>query len=907
MARPLRVLIIEDSPEDAAIVLRELKRAGYDVLHERVDTEAGLLAALEHQPWDIVLSDFSMPEFNGLHAFELIKEREIEIPFIFVSGRIGEDRAAEAMKRGASDYILKDKLARLAPAVERELRDSEVRRQRRQMALALEESEQRFRAIIENALDVIVVLDTGGTFRLVSPSAQTQLGYAPEELQGQSALALVHPEDVPRVQATLAEVLQAPGNTARTEFRHRHKDGSWRHFEVIGKNLLAMPAIGGLLGILRDITARKRAEEELAASQRLLRTVFDALPHTVVVKDTESRYLMVNRAWCETYGVAAEQAAGRHTLEIPGRPEEDKLRALEEDRELLDAAEPRTFLRTSTVKSGERRHFHDIRTPLRDERGKVTGLVGIAVDLTAEYEARHKADLAYARLHDAIESLPAGFLLFDSKERLVVWNSRVRDFLPHLYDSLAPGTPFEDFLRGEAEQVEAGANGREDWLQSRLARFRSAPGATEVRYRDGRWVQVLEHRTSEDGAVSLRFDVSELKHREQELRQAQKMEAVGRLAGGIAHDFNNMLAVMSSYGELTLDQLGENNAARKDVQVMLDATVRAAALTRQLLAFSRRQVLELKILDINRVVSNIERMLLRVIGEDIHLRTHLGSDIGAIKADESQIEQIIMNLAVNARDAMPTGGTLTIETTRKQLDQHYVKSHLDVKPGDYAMLAVTDTGTGMDEETQRRIFEPFFTTKPLGKGTGLGLATVYGIVKQMEGQIYVYSEIGKGTCFKVYFPLVEPAVRPELPAAKSSVQSRGNETILLVEDDEFVREAARRILASGGYQVLVAHHGRHALELAQEHRGRIDLLLSDVVMPGLSGKEVADGVAQFGVSRVLFMSGYTDDSIVNHGILEGDFPFLHKPFSKDALLTKVREVLGSPVARLAGPTGGSPT
>jgi PAS domain S-box-containing protein len=418
------------------------------------------------------------------------------------------------------------------------------------------------------------------------------------------------------------------------------------------------------------------------------------------------------------------------------------------------------------------------------------------------------------------------------------------------------------------------------------------------------WLQSMRQRVTWGGEPAIQctsIDFTNQMHLEEQLLAAQRMEAVGRLAGGIAHDFNNMLAVMSSYGELTLDQLGENEPARKDVQVMLDATVRAAALTRQLLAFSRRQLLEMKMLDLNRIVASMERMLLRVIGEDINLRTNLSPDIGSVLADEGQIEQIIMNLAVNARDAMPTGGTLTIETARKHLDENYVKSHLDVEPGDYVMLAVTDTGTGMDEETQRRIFEPFYTTKPLGKGTGLGLSTVYGIVKQMAGLVYVYSEVGKGTCFKIYFPLMEAPARQEVRRADNIAHLRGDETILLVEDDEHVREATRRILESGGYHVLVADNGPRAVEFAREQQGRIHLMLSDVVMPSMSGRDVLDQVSRYGVTHVLFMSGYTDDSVVNHGILEGDFPFLHKPFSKDTLLEKVRAVLSAPAMKLAGP------
>ena len=382
---------------------------------------------------------------------------------------------------------------------------------------------------------------------------------------------------------------------------------------------------------------------------------------------------------------------------------------------------------------------------------------------------------------------------------------------------------------------------------------------------------------------------------EEQLRQAQKMEAIGRLAGGIAHDFNNLLTAITGYSELVINSLGANLLARKNVEHIKKAAWRAATLTRQLLAFSRRQVQHLKVLDLNAVVTNFEAMLQPLIGEDIHLETVLQPGLGLIKADPGQIEQIILNLIVNARDAMPEGGNLTIETANVELDEAYAHRHVSVRPGPYVMLAFSDTGCGMDEETQARIFEPFFTTKEHGKGTGLGLATVYGIVKQSGGNIWVYSELGKGTTFKIYLPQVEGIAEGSEPAHPGSSILRGSETILLVEDEDMVRSLAQEILEAHGYAVSEACDSTEALRICHMHSGSIHLLVTDVVMPGMSGRELA---ARLGTihpeTKVLYMSGYTDDAVVRHGVLNAGLVFLQKPFSANTFLRKVREVLDSP-------------
>jgi len=391
-----------------------------------------------------------------------------------------------------------------------------------------------------------------------------------------------------------------------------------------------------------------------------------------------------------------------------------------------------------------------------------------------------------------------------------------------------------------------------------------------------------------------------LRRTEDQLRQSQKMDAVGRLAGGVAHDFNNMLTAILGFSQLMRFRLAEDDPARQDTEEIEKAAMRAAALTRQLLAFSRQQVLEPKVLDLNAVITEAGTLLRRVIGADIDLHTATSDDLGRVKADPGQIDQIIMNLVVNARDAMPDGGKLTIETANIELSEDYTRSHVGVKPGRYVMLAVSDTGCGMDAETQSRIFEPFYTTKGVGKGTGLGLSTVYGIVQQSDGHIEVYSEPGRGAAFKVYLPRIDTASERLSLAAPQAQPTRGTETILVVEDEEQVRYVIRQTLELSGYSVIEAPDGRRALELCEQPGFRIDLVVTDIVMPELGGPELVRRLERLEREwPVLYISGYTDRAIVHHGILSAGRAFLQKPFTPDALLRKVREVMDRPHSQAA--------
>jgi len=550
---------------------------------------------------------------------------------------------------------------------------------------------------------------------------------------------------------------------------------------------------------------------------------------------------------------------------------------------------------------GEIRWVHDRGFPVRNEAGEVYRIAGVAEDITVRRQAESASQSQQSRLEGIVNSAMDGIITVGDDQRLILMNAaaermfgcraeevlgeRVERFIPHRFRATHAGHVREFGQTGIAART-MGRFGPISGLRSNGEEFPIEASISQIEVEG----QKLFTVTCRD--VTERVQAAEArKILEAQLEQSQKMEAFGQLAGGIAHDFNNLLTVITGYSELLSVTLPADSDHLRMVEGIKKAGERAAALTRQLLAFSRKQVLEPRTLDLNSTVHEIEKMLRRLIGEDIQLNTLLSPTIGSVKVDPGQIEQVIMNLVVNARDAMSMGGNLTIETQDLKLDELYTKTHPEVSPGRYVMLAITDTGSGMRPEVSARVFEPFFTTKGVGKGTGLGLAVVHGIVKQSGGSIEVYSEAGAGTTFKIYLPVVHEQPT-ELITSEESTLPRGTETVLLVEDEDAVREMAALALRRLGYDVLTAPGGDEALQVMDGREHMIDLLVTDVVMPKLSGRELAELLwTRHRELKVLFISGYTDDAIMRHGVLQSDVSFLHKPFTLDALARKVREVL----------------
>jgi PAS domain S-box-containing protein len=514
----------------------------------------------------------------------------------------------------------------------------------------------------------------------------------------------------------------------------------------------------------------------------------------------------------------------------------------------------------------------------------------LGAEVVERERAEHELEDANQRLRAVIDASPLAIIRLDLEGSVISWNRAAEQIFgwkaEEVLNQPLPTIPDEE--KHAFHELLAGA-ARGEAITALETRRRRRDGALiDIRL----WTAPLSTAGEIRGKIALAADFTDQRQLEQQFTQAQKMEAIGRLAGGVAHDFNNVITIVSGYCHMLLEDVRRDPQLEEAAREILKAADRAAALAGQLLAFSRRQAIQSREVDLNQLISDFRRMLGRVIGEDIELRTILSPDLVAVRADPGQLEQVLMNLAVNARDAMPGGGMLTIETAGVNLDDPHARTHAEAAAGPYAMLAVSDTGCGMGAEVRSRVFEPFFTTKERGKGTGLGLSTVYGIVKQHGGEIWVFSEPGQGTTFKIYLPQVGSAAVASAAGEQAAPAPQGSETVLVVEDEDGVRKLVREVLELRGYRVLEADGGEQALAVASEFDQSIDLLLTDVVMPKMNGRDLAEAMALLRPEvKILFLSGYTDHVVVEHGVLQPKADFLQKPFTPDTLARKVRDVL----------------
>ena len=635
---------------------------------------------------------------------------------------------------------------------------------------------------------------------------------------------------------------------------------------------------------------RQRVHDALAqraASEELYRGIFESVPLPLYVVDlTTLRFLAVNQAAVEQYGYTRDEFLAMTLRDI--RPEEDVVRLEASVARMTDRPESR----------GVWRHVRKNGSALQAEivahallfNGRAAFLV-VANDVTERHRAAEALRRSEERYRRLVHEAPYGIELSTLDGRMLDANPAVAHMLGYDRPEELIGSDILDLYADPADrelglrQLHAAGYARMDRLQWKRRDGR----LITVRF-SGRLVRESEHE--EPYIETIIEDVTDRLRLEEQFHQAQKMEAIGRLAGGIAHDFNNLLTVILTTTELLLDEQAAETPLRAELQDIYRSAQRGADLTRQLLAFSRRQVLSIHPLSVNELVVGIERMLRRLLGEDVETRVVTSAAADIARADAGQLEQVLLNLAVNARDAMPHGGCLTIETSHVDLTEAVTERHFEIPPGAYVAIAVSDTGEGMSREVQAHLFEPFFTTKPRDRGTGLGLATVYGIVKQLGGYIWCYSEPGKGTTFKIYLPRVDDAPRTPLGGGARRDDVRGTETVLIAEDEDGIRALLTRTLQSRGYTVLAGANGEEALALARSHTGPVDLLVTDVVMPGMSGPELAkEVVARHPEARVLFLSGYTDEAVVAHGLATGQTAFLQKPFTHNVLLGKVREVI----------------
>jgi len=1076
---PIRVLIIEDSEDDAQLELRQLRLGGYDAQWTRVDSPDGLLAILTEQPWDVILCDYTMPLFDAPRALKILQDSGLDIPFIIVSGKIGEETAVAAMKAGAHDYVMKDRLNRLPLAVERELREARLRHDRKQnedllrrhannlefiyalsnelnslsirdsieacvakivrqhtaasivlvsrylreqqvletqhvetdskvvqaissiikaspvgfrttldqatynrilnipvevlsdaneaslgaipkgiaellskvlglgkficlsmvnhgelwgtvvaimpegatlpapkaleavarisaQALERRATDERYQIIFEKSSVGKAVVSCDGRFLHVNDAFETMIGISRDELEGRLFSEFTHPDDQAKSQAAVGALL-AGAATQRFEKRYLRRDGSVIWADV--NTSAVRDALGKVLYFITsfiDITEQKRNQEALVSSEALTRGILENVQDAYIRVDREGRILMVSPSAVDIYGYGSvEEMIGLPTL---------ALYSTEEDRNTVISELGRHGSIRDRIGQGKKKDGSLFWVSLNarffeEERGQMAGAECFVRDITERMQAEKALAESELQFRSLVENLQVGVVAHAPDTTILLSNAKASELLGLTADQMAGKAAIDPAWRFIDEAGETMPIDRYPVNQALASDEPVTNLILGVRRPDREtttWVQCDAYKIRKpDGQRRLVmvsfFDITERRQAEEvrskleeQLQASQKMEAIGILAGGVAHDFNNLLSVILSYTGFVLDSLPDDDSRKTDLLEVEKASERAVALTRQLLAFSRRQVMQPVPLDLNQVARGMEKMLRRILGEDIRFVQVLAPDLGPTMADPGQIEQVLMNLAVNARDAMPRGGQLTIKTSNVEIDDALAAGFVDLTRGSFVEIAVTDTGCGMDDETRERIFEPFFTTKEKGRGTGLGLSTVYGIVKQSGGEIRVESEPGQGSTFRVLMPrLSEDWVSmPVKPAPAPKRVSGGSETILVVEDEEGLRNVALRVLRETGYTVLAAAGGKEAMHLCELHGGEIGLILTDVIMPEMSGKELADQLAltRPGI-KVLFMSGYTHDTIVHHGVIDPAVHFLGKPFTAAALRQKVREVL----------------
>ncbi len=778
-----------------------------------------------------------------------------------------------------------------------------------QVERQLAESEGRSRLLsmaVEQVSESIVITDPDGTINYVNPAFERVTGYTSDEVIGKNPRILQSGKHSPEFYRTLWDTLTS-GRPWSGRFINKAKDGSpWEEETVISPVRDKNGNLIHYIAVKRDVTKERQAEDSLRYYKAIIESSTDAIIAMSLDKTITS------------WNAGAERTFGWTQGEVLGQPVSLLLqpeRAGEEQEVLQRIQEGEYIAHYETIGKRKDGTLIDLAadvSPIKDSAGAIIGVSSVVRDITQQ----NHAEAEKAKLHAQIEDERRALQNIVASVPGIVWeawgspdaNSQRIEFV----------SDYVEIMLGY--RVEEWVSTPNFWLsivhpedKTRVAREAAAlfnrcqAGKLEFRWiaKDGHsvWTEsqmmvVTDQNGQPVGMRGVNIDVSERKELEQQLRQAKKIEAIGQLAGGVAHDFNNLLTIINGYSDLALSQLKPDDPVRHHMKEIKKAGIRAAGLTRQLLAFSRKQVLQPRVVDLNEIVLDTEKMLCRLIGENIELRTVLDPALGNVKVDPGQIEQVIMNLVVNARDAMPRGGTLVITTSNVEAGAEFENTYINGKPGPYVMLAVSDDGIGMDSTTQEHIFEPFFTTKELGKGTGLGLPTVYGIVCQSGGGIRFDSHLGRGTTFKIYFPRVvqsSGSAKETLLQAGNSLQ--GRETILLTEDDDAVRTLTRSVLETYGYHVLEAADAKAAFSVCESLSDRVDLLITDIVMPGRSGLELAHELERSQPElRILYMSGYTDSPLLQEEIFEHG-TFLQKPFEPVRLAEKVREILDQPRRR----------
>jgi PAS domain S-box-containing protein len=876
------ILVVDDQPKNTELLEAHLVPQGYEVVKAANGEEA--LKILSGNQIDLVLLDVMMPRMSGFEVLEKIRadKKTRLIPVVMVTVLKETEDRVKALEAGCDDFISKpfdrhELLVRVKSLLRIKSLHDEV-----------EEAREYAESVINTVREPLIALDQDLMVVSVNRSFYEFFKVKPEETIGQLIYDLGNKQwDIPRLRELLETIL--PEKTSFDDYEVEHD------FATIGRRIMLLNArqivraMGKeriILMAIEDVTEHRQLEDLLEQSEERYRRIFEtAADGIVLLEKREGHIVHANPAAVEMLGYSEAEYIGKMLQDIGVHLNMSDFPAI------MESLSKRGILNYDDVpvktKSGQN-FYADIYMVNRAKLAQCN-----IRDITNRKKAEQVLKESEERYRIIFEGAAEGIVVADIETR------RIRYCNPAICEMLG---------YAEEELIELGVTDihPKESLDHVLAEFEAqargdkilAPNLPCLR-KDGSVVFADVQSTSAviDGLecnMGFFTDVTKRRQIETQLRQAQKMEAIGTLAGGVAHDFNNILTSIIGNAELMLMTIGKDDSLREEIEEIKIAGERAAVLTRQLLAFSRKQIVQPKILDLNKLLTGIEKMLVRLIGEDIEILMIPESALWKVKIDPGQMDQVIMNLVVNAKDAMPLGGKVTIETANMDLDGNYFSKQgiIEARPGPYVMMAVSDTGSGMDKGVQEHIFDPFYTTKEIGKGTGLGLSTIYGIVKQNNGFIWVYSEPGQGSTFKIYLPKVKGKFKEEKKEQTSVENLGGSETVLIVEDDNSLRKLAQKSLQPHGYRVLVAENGEDALRISKEHEGTIDLLITDVVMPKMDGKETAERLQPLHPQmKVIYMSGYTDDAIVHHGVLEPGLNLLEKPFSPEGFARKVREVL----------------
>jgi len=874
----IRILLIEDNPGDARLVHELLWGATGGASRFEIELADRLSRGLERlstEKMDVVLLDLGLPDSKGLDTLQRLREQTEKAVVVVLTGLDDEEVAVQCLQHGAQDYLVKGRF-------DSHLLGRSVRYaiERRRAEEALQRERQRFNDILEKLPVMISLLTPDYHVPFANRRFREQFG----ESHGRRCYDYIfhRTEPCPECQSFTPLKIHAPHH-----WEWAHPKGS--HLDIYDFPFTDSDGSPLVLEMVIDITDRKRAEEALRASEVRYRRLFETAKDGILILDAETgRIVDANPFLSEMLGLSHEQLLGKTIWELGFFKDiiDNQNKFLELQRQGYIRYED---LPLETA-DGRPIHVEFVSNVYLVDLKKV--IQCNIRDITERKRSEEALRASEHRYKTLLENLPQKVFLKDKDSVYVLCNGNYARDLKINPDEIA-GKTDSDFY-----PVELAEKYRAD--DKRIMESGKTEDLEEPYRQDGQqgWVHTVKTPVRDEngnvtGLLGIFWDIAERRKLEEQLRHAQKMETVGRLAGGVAHDFNNLLTVIGGNCEMALAVRDLPERVRHNLTEVLQAAERAGTLTRQLLAFSRRQPLELRVVNLNDVLGNMDKMLQRLIGENIELVTLPGETLWPVQVDIGQMEQVIINLAVNARDAMAQGGRVILETSNVCLDDDDVRYFPDVPRGDYVMLTTSDTGVGMTDEIKQRIFEPFFTTKEREKGTGLGLATCYGIVKQSKGHIWVYSEPGQGTTFKICLPRVEEKAGALPLRRETSSLPRGNETILLVEDDPSVRLVSSSILRDGGYTVLEATNGEEALRVLRERSGdTIHLVVTDVVMPRMGGKELADEMKLMrSAPKILFTSGYTENAILRSGAVEPGTVLLQKPFTSNALAEKVREVL----------------